>query len=112
MKGAGGTFHERENPDALALGSITQRYNLENIKKVWRRGESNPCPKWNAANIYERRCILSYLNKESIHNLNQGKAVLRDTLLEKSLDTVNSHPRTASCIVDPAQRQAGRTEWA
>ena len=37
--------------------------------------------------------------------VNLSKAVLSDTHFEKSLNTFNSHPRTATCVVVPINQQ-------
>lgn len=57
-------FHDKNKSEPIANRRKVRIYSL-----WWRRGESNPCPKWNAANIYERRSLLSYFSKESFLNL-------------------------------------------
>lgn len=45
--------------------------------------------------------VLSRQSPRKISLVNFDKAVLSDAHLEKSLDTFDSHPRTATCVVVP-----------
>lgn len=51
--------------------------------------------------------VFAHLTPSKINLVSLGKAVYSDTHFEKSLDTLNSHPRTATCVVFPSIRQAG-----
>ena len=79
-------------------------------KSNWRRWESNPRPKWIKANLYECRFCFSRQNPSKISLVSFDKAFLSVAHFEKNLDTLNSHPRTASCIIVPIHRQDGQIE--
>jgi len=51
--------------------------------------------------------VLSRQAPGKINPVRLSKAVLSDAHLEKSLDMLNSHPHTASCVVVPSHRQDG-----